>query len=184
MKLMIASDIHGSEYWCRKLVEAFAREGADRLLLLGDLLYHGPRNELPRDYSPKAVAELLNSLAGKVFSVRGNCEAEIDQELLSFPALADYALIPVGSDRVLAAIHGHDLSPRRLPPLRPGDAVLHGHTHVPSLEDRGGVMMLDPGSVAIPKNGSPNSYMTFDGETFLWKTIEGKAFGELRLPAC
>lgn len=182
MKYLIASDIHGSEYWCRKLLEAFDREEADRLLLLGDLLYHGPRNDLPRDYSPKAVAALLNARADRIFAVRGNCDAEVDQELLSFPALADYALLSADGGRVILLIHGHDLTPKRLPPLKTGDAVLHGHTHVPALEDRGGVMLLDPGSVSLPKNGSPNAFMTFDGETFLWKTMDGSGFGELRLP--
>ncbi len=181
MKLMIASDIHGSAFWCRRLLEAFDREGADRLLLLGDLLYHGPRNALPEDYAPMAVAALLNERAGTVFGVRGNCDAEIDQTVLSFPIMADYSLLFAGK-RTVFVTHGHLWHREKLPPLRPGDILLHGHTHVPAWEELPeGVSYLNPGSVSIPKNGTPHSYLLLENESFVWKSVEGETFHSLSL---
>ena len=162
MKWMIASDLHGSAYYCRKMLEAFEREGADRLFLLGDLLYHGPRNDLPREYAPKKVIPLLNSLASKLLCVRGNCDAEVDQMVLNFPVLADYAVLPVGQ-RLVYVTHGHVFNLNHLPPLAPGDILLHGHTHVPAWTDFGqGNLYLNPGSVSIPKENTANSYMTLE----------------------
>ena len=182
MKWMIASDLHGSAYYCRKMLEAFEREGADRLFLLGDLLYHGPRNDLPRDYAPKKVIPLLNSLAPKLLCVRGNCDAEVDQMVLEFPVLADYAVLPVGR-RLIYATHGHIYHVKNLPPLAPGDVLLHGHTHVPAWTEFGqGNLYLNPGSVSIPKENSPHSYMTLEGNTMQWKELESSAvFHELTL---
>ena len=130
MKLMIASDIHGSAYYCKKLIEAFEREEADRILLLGDILYHGPRNDLPLEYAPKAVISLLNTLKSKIFCVRGNCDTEVDQMVLEFPVLADYGVIHVG-ERIIYATHGHIFNENNLPPLSKGDILLNGHTHIP-----------------------------------------------------
>ena len=130
MKWMIASDIHGSEYYCRKMLEAFYDEKADRLLLLGDILYHGPRNDLPRDYNPKRVIELLNGIQSHILCVRGNCDTEVDQMVLDFPILADYAILTVG-EKIIFATHGHHFNEENLPPLQEGDILLHGHTHVP-----------------------------------------------------
>ena len=134
MKLLIASDIHGSAFWCRRLCDLIEMERPDRLILLGDLLYHGPRNDLPRDYAPKKVIPLLNSLAPKLLCVRGNCDAEVDQMVLNFPVLADYAVLPVGQ-RLVYVTHGHVFNLNHLPPLAPGDILLHGHTHVPAWTD-------------------------------------------------
>ena len=119
MKLIIASDIHGSAYYCRMLLEAFKKENADRMLLLGDVLYHGPRNDLPREYAPKAVIAMLNPLKDKIFCVRGNCDTEVDQMVLDFPVLADYAVI-VLDDRLIYATHGHNYNEEKLPPLSSG----------------------------------------------------------------
>ena len=171
MKWMIASDLHGSAFYCKKMIKAFERERADRLLLLGDLLYHGPRNDLPRDYAPKKVIPLLNSLAPKLLCVRGNCDAEVDQMVLNFPVLADYAVLPVGQ-RLVYVTHGHVFNLNHLPPLAPGDILLHGHTHVPVCEDCGTFRYLNPGSVSIPKNGSCHSYMTLENSRFTWKDVE------------
>lgn len=181
MKWMIASDLHGSAYYCRKMLEAFEREGADRLFLLGDLLYHGPRNDLPREYAPKEVIPLLNGKKEKLLCVRGNCDAEVDQMVLEFPVLADYAVLPVGQ-RLIYATHGHIYHVKNLPPLAPGD-VLHGHTHVPAWTEFGqGNLYLNPGSVSIPKENSPHSYMTLEGNTMQWKELESSAvFHELTL---
>ena len=182
MKWMIASDLHGSSYYCRKMLEAFEREGADRLFLLGDLLYHGPRNDLPREYAPKEVIPLLNGKKEKLLCVRGNCDAEVDQMVLEFPVLADYAVLPVGQ-RLIYATHGHIYHVKNLPPLAPGDVLLHGHTHVPAWTEFGqGNLYLNPGSVSIPKENSPQSYMTLEGNTMQWKELESSAvFHELTL---
>ena len=182
MKWMIASDLHGSAYYCRKMLEAFEREGADRLFLLGDLLYHGPRNDLPREYAPKEVIPLLNGKREMLLCVRGNCDAEVDQMVLEFPVLADYAVLPVGR-RLIYATHGHIYHVKNLPPLAPGDVLLHGHTHVPAWTEFGqGNLYLNPGSVSIPKENSPHSYMTLEGNTMQWKELESSAvFHELTL---
>ncbi|MEE0579351.1 MAG: phosphodiesterase [Faecalibacterium sp.] len=182
MKWMIASDLHGSAYYCRKMLEVFEREGADRLFLLGDLLYHGPRNDLPREYAPKEVIPLLNGKKEKLLCVRGNCDAEVDQMVLEFPVLADYAVLPVGR-RLIYATHGHIYHVKNLPPLAPGDVLLHGHTHVPAWTEFGqGNLYLNPGSVSIPKENSPHSYMTLEGNTMQWKELESSAvFHELTL---
>ena len=182
MKWMIASDLHGSAYYCRKMLEALEREGADRLFLLGDLLYHGPRNDLPREYAPKEVIPLLNGKKEKLLCVRGNCDAEVDQMVLEFPVLADYAVLPVGQ-RLIYATHGHIYHVKNLPPLAPGDVLLHGHTHVPAWTEFGqGNLYLNPGSVSIPKENSPHSYMTLEGNTMQWKELESSAaFHELTL---
>ena len=181
MKWMIASDLHGSAYYCKKMVEAFEREGADRLLLLGDLLYHGPRNDLPEGYAPKEVMPLLNGMKSKLLCVRGNCDAEVDQMVLDFPILADYAVLPVGQ-RLVYATHGHVHNLKNLPPLAPGDILLHGHTHIPAWTEFGEEnLCLNPGSLSIPKDGSAHSYMTLEGETFCWKTLGGETYHELSL---
>ena len=161
---------------------SLAREGADRLVLLGDLLYHGPRNDLPREYAPKEVIPLLNGKKEKLLCVRGNCDAEVDQMVLEFPVLADYAVLPVGQ-RLIYATHGHIYHVKNLPPLAPGNVLLHGHTHVPAWTEFGqGNLYLNPGSVSIPKEDSLHSYMTLEGNTMQWKELESSAvFHELTL---
>ena len=171
MKWMIASDVHGSAKYCRAMLERFDEEGAERLLLLGDLLYHGPRNDLPEEYAPKTVIALLNERRAKLLCVRGNCEAEVDQMVLDFPVLSDYAVLPLDG-RVIYATHGHHGSEQTPPPLCPGDILLCGHTHVPACRDHGNFLYLNPGSVSIPKNGSRHSYMTLENGELLWKDVE------------
>lgn len=172
MKWMIASDLHGSAYYCKKMVEAFEREGADRLLMLGDLLYHGPRNDLPRDYAPKEVIPMLNGLKNKLCCVRGNCEAEVDQMVLGFPVMADYCILPAG-EKLIYATHGHIYNVKNPPPLVEGDILLHGHTHVPAWTEFGqGNVYLNPGSLSIPKENSPHSYMIFEDGVFCWKDVD------------
>ena len=175
MKWMIASDIHGSAYYCEKLLEAYKRELADRLLLLGDILYHGPRNDLPRDYAPKKVIAMLNEMKQDILCVRGNCDTEVDQMVLQFPVLADYAVLTAGT-RLIYVTHGHVYNNSNLPPIQPGDILLHGHTHIPACEELDTHTYLNPGSVSIPKENSPHSYMTFDGNEFVWKDLDGEAY--------
>ena len=182
MKWMIASDIHGSAYYCRKLLERFDAEGADRMLLLGDLLYHGPRNELPEEYETKSVTAQLNERKHLICAVRGNCDAEVDQMVLEFPITADFINLMVDGRRFFLT-HGHRYNPIEPPlDLAPGDVMLSGHTHVPaSFRSPEGVWFLNPGSVSIPKNRSPHSYMTYENGLFLWKTLGGEIYRELSL---
>ena len=175
MKLMIASDIHGSAYFCRALLAAYEREGADKLVLLGDILYHGPRNDLPLEYDPKAVITLLSEYKNDILCVRGNCDSDVDQMVLPFPILADYAVLYAG-ERLIYATHGHVHNNANLPPLSAGDILLHGHTHVPTVEEYPTHTYVNPGSVSIPKEGSPNSYLLLTDEGFTWKDLEGEVY--------
>ena len=170
MKLLIASDIHGSAYWCRKLLEVYETEQPDKLVLLGDILYHGPRNDLPREYAPKAVIALLSPLAEKILCVRGNCEAEVDQMVLPFPCMAPYSQLLV-EDKTFYLTHGHHENPRNLPRLNPGDVFLSGHTHVKEDIQVEGVRCLNPGSVSIPKDGS-HSCLVYDNGEFSFRILE------------
>lgn len=181
MKLMIASDIHGSAFWCERLLDAWEAEGRPRLLLLGDLLYHGPRNDLPEEYAPKRVIELLNGAREHLLCVRGNCEAEVDQMVLQFPVMADYCALPLG-ERLIYATHGHQYGEKNPPPLMPGDLLLCGHTHVPAFVRHESFTYLNPGSVSIPKNGTPHGYMTLNGGAFEWKDLAtGQVFRRKRV---
>lgn len=178
MKLLIASDIHGSAKYCRRLLEIFKEEKAEKLLLLGDILYHGPRNDLPEEYAPKKVIEMLNPMKDRILCVRGNCEAEVDQMVLDFPVMADYAVLQAGR-RTIYATHGHIYNESSLPPLAKGDILLSGHTHVPARRDHGDYVYMNPGSISIPKEQSCHGFMTFDGEKFLWKDMaDGNVYME------
>lgn len=175
MKLMIASDIHGSAYYCGGMLDAFAREGADKLLLLGDVLYHGPRNDLPKDYAPKKVIEMLNAVKQKLLCVRGNCDTEVDQMVLDFPILADYCILYIGN-RLVYATHGHNFNEQKLPPLQKGDILLHGHTHVPVCREHEDYIYMNPGSVSIPKENSEHGYMLLTDTSAEWKTLDGRSW--------
>ena len=175
MKLMIASDIHGSAVWCERLLEAWRREAPERLILLGDLLYHGPRNDLPEGYAPKAVIAMLNDIAPHLLCVRGNCEAEVDQMVLSFPVMADYAALLVDRHAVYAT-HGHVYNEGNPPPLQAGDILLCGHTHIPCCHRHEGFTCANPGSVAIPKQNTPHSYIVMEDGLMIWKDLTGGEF--------
>ncbi|MBQ6950204.1 MAG: phosphodiesterase [Clostridia bacterium] len=177
MKWLIASDIHGSAYWCRKLLERYDAEKADRLLLLGDLLYHGPRNDLPRDYAPKQVIEMLSKKKDEILCVRGNCEAEVDQMVLPFPVLAEYGVMPL-ENHLLFFTHGHHYNEQTPPLLKKGDILLNGHFHVPACREHDTFLYMNPGSVSIPKENSKNSYMTLEKGCFQWKDMDGNIYHE------
>lgn len=164
MKLIIASDIHGSAYWCRQLMKLIDGEKPDRVILLGDLLYHGPRNDLPRDYAPKEVIPMLSAIADKIIAVRGNCDAEVDQMVLPFPILSDSSQL-FADGLLLHLSHGHHQSPEALPPLPTGSVFLSGHTHVKWDKTIDGIRCLNPGSVSIPKDGS-HSCLIFENGFF------------------
>ena len=180
MKLMFASDIHGSALYCRKMLAAFDREGAETLILLGDLLYHGPRNDLPTEYAPKDVITQLNARANDLLCVRGNCDTEVDQMVLDFPVLSDYAIMYLDGRRVYIT-HGHHYGENNPPKLRDGDILMNGHTHVPACRDKGTYLYLNPGSVSIPKEDSVHGYMIYENGTFTWKDLDGAVVFEYTL---
>ena len=168
---MIAGDIHGSAYYLEKLLDAFEKSGAERLVLTGDILYHGPRNDLPKGYDPKRCIQLVNNIADKLLCVRGNCEAEVDQMVLDFPVLADYCWLVLG-DKRLFGTHGHIYNPQNPPKLQKGDILVNGHTHIPALEDMDGYTYVNPGSVSIPKENSDHSCIITDGESFEFLSLD------------
>lgn len=180
MKILIASDIHGSALYCEKLLGATERENADKILLLGDLLYHGPRNDLPDGYAPKKVIEMLSSLTDKITCVRGNCEAEVDQMVLPFPVMADYCILDSeeAKGHRIFATHGHHFNPETPPKLRAGDILLNGHTHVPACRDCGDFLYVNPGSVSIPKEDSAHSYLMLEDGKLTWKDLDGQIYME------
>lgn len=175
MKLMIASDIHGSEYYLNKLLKAYEIEKPDKLIILGDILYHGPRNDLPKDYNPKSVISLLNPLKDKLLCVRGNCDTEVDQMVLDFPVMADYSIIFVDG-KTIYMTHGHHFGEDNPPNISSGEILLCGHTHVPKCEDKNGYIYMNPGSVSIPKEGSEHSYMVYENSMFIWKSLDGSEY--------
>lgn len=175
MKLMIASDLHGSAFYCEALLKAYHQEQPDRLLFLGDILYHGPRNDLPKEYNPKQVIPLLNDIRDRLLCVRGNCDCDVDQMVLEFPILAESCLLYTGS-RAIFATHGHIYGPDHPPLMQPGDILLCGHTHVPACTKIGNFWYLNPGSVSIPKENSPHSYLLLEEDTFTWKDLSGQVY--------
>lgn len=177
MKLMIASDIHGSAYYCRKMIEAYKNEKAEKLLILGDILYHGPRNDLPCEYAPKEVIGMLNPMADELLCVRGNCDTEVDQMVLDFPVLAEYAFFYVNG-RTVFATHGHNFNPANPPKIKKGDILLNGHTHVPAFEETEKFIYVNPGSVSIPKENSEHGYIILEDNTLTWKNLDGKIWME------
>lgn len=177
MKLMIASDIHGSAYYCRKMIEAYKNEKAEKLLILGDILYHGPRNDLPCEYAPKEVIGMLNPMANELLCVRGNCDTEVDQMVLDFPVLAEYAIFYMNG-RTIFATHGHNFNPANPPKIKNGDILLNGHTHVPAFEETERFIYVNPGSVSIPKENSEHGYIILEDNTLTWKNLDGKVWME------
>lgn len=180
MKYMIASDIHGSAYYCRKVLQALEEEGADRLILLGDLLYHGPRNDLPLEYAPKQVIPMLNGIKEKLLAVRGNCDTEVDQMVLEFPIMADYAVLE-HKGKLIYCTHGHVYNEKNQPPLKQGDVILHGHTHVLQAKEVDGIKILNPGSTSIPKEGNPPTYAILQDGIFTIKTFDKEIIKEYQI---
>ncbi len=170
VKWMIASDIHGSAFYCEKLLQAYKNEQAQKLLLLGDLLYHGPRNDLPYKYAPKQVIAMLNEKKDDILCVRGNCDAEVDQMVLDFPIMADYIMLHDNNSTIFAT-HGHLYNENKLPNIAKHSILLHGHTHIPKCTVHEDYIYMNPGSVSIPKEKSSPGYMTFEKNIFIWKDL-------------
>jgi putative phosphoesterase len=177
MKILIASDIHGSLKYCRMLIDDYNKEDCDKLILLGDVLYHGPRNDLPEEYNPKGVIALLNSMAEEILCVRGNCEAEVDDMVLDFNVLADYALL-FNNGKTFFLTHGHKFNPQNPPKLKKGDVLFNGHTHVSKIEEICGFIYANPGSVSIPKENTPRGYMILADEKIIHKNLDGETLSE------
>ena len=180
MKILFSSDIHGSAYYCGKLLEIYQKSGAERLVLLGDILYHGPRNDLPKEYAPKQVIAMLNEYKNQIYAVRGNCDTEVDQMVLEFPVLADYALLS-WNGKTFYATHGHVYNQDNLPPVMPGDILIHGHTHLLKAEKVGDITVLNPGSVSIPKGGNPHTYALLEDNLFTIYSLEGDVVKQIQL---
>ena len=142
------------------------------MLLLGDVLYHGPRNDLPKDYAPKSVIAMLNAMKDEILCVRGICDTEVDQMVLEFPIMAEYVLLPV-DEKLVFAVHGHNFNEKNLPSIKKGDVLLHGHTHVPKCVEHENYIYMNPGSVSIPKEDSWHGYMTMENGVFTWKDLDG-----------
>ena len=180
MKIFVISDIHGSSYYLKKALEAYAKEKADYLLILGDELYHGPRNPLPQDYNPKEVSEILNKYKEKIIAVRGNCDSEVDQMLLEYPLMSDYSILFINSKRIFAT-HGHIYNEDKLPNLSEGDIFIYGHTHLPVAKYENNLYILNPGSITLPKGGNKNSYGLFENNSFYVKDLNGEIIKEIGL---
>ncbi len=172
MRWFVFSDLHGSAHYCEKTLEAFEREKADRMLFLGDILNHGPRNALPERYDPPAVIDMLNRYRDRIIAIKGNCDSDVDEMVMEFPISAQFAVIEVGG-KVIYVTHGHVFNEKNLPPMCIGDILMHGHTHVPACVDHGDYLYVNPGSVSIPKGDSWNSYMILDDEGMRWKDLDG-----------
>lgn len=181
MKLFFASDLHGSLPATEKAIELFNASGADTFVLLGDVLNHGPRNAIPEGYNPPVVAEKLNTIADSIIAVRGNCDSEVDQMLLSFPMMSDYAWVMLPSGQRLFLTHGHLYNSDKRPALRANDVIAHGHTHVPIAEKDGEQFIFNPGSMTIPRNGNPASYGLFEGNTLKVVSVEGEVLRSAEL---
>lgn len=174
-KLLVISDIHGALAGAELVRAAHAFHSPDRILCLGDILYHGPRNDLPETYAPKKVIEIMNSLAEEIIAVRGNCEAEVDQMVLSFPCMADYSILDCEGHAIFMT-HGHVYSPDKLPVLKKKSAFLYGHTHIPEAEEKDGILLLNPGSVSLPKNDCPPTYGLLDHSGFTVFTADHRQY--------
>ena len=175
MKLFFISDIHGSLYYLNEALNQFEKEGASRIVILGDELYHGARNPLPRDYNPIEVTARLNTLADKIIAVRGNCDSEVDEMVLNYPMMSDYSTVLWGEKRLFLT-HGHLFREQNLPPLANGDAFFYGHTHIPVAKKTGGFTSINPGSISLPKEGNPNTYGVLEDNSFTVKQLDGTPF--------
>ncbi|NLZ28858.1 MAG: phosphodiesterase [Firmicutes bacterium] len=178
MKLMFIADVHGSLHYTRRALEIFEEEGASYLLLLGDILYHGPRNPLPRDYDPATVALSFNSYAENIIAVKGNCDSEVDEMVLDFPLAPVFSTVLLGGRRILMT-HGHIYHGDHRPPLNRGDVMLCGHTHIPALETKEGIHIANPGSLSLPAGDHYRSYGLLDPGSVCIKDLEGKIKKEI-----
>lgn len=178
MKVLIASDTHGRLNAVKKLKTIIEKENPEKIILLGDFLYHGPRNGVPTDLNPIEVANLLNSFASKIIAVRGNCDARVDQMLLKFD-FPDYQEVELNG-YICHLFHGDLLN---LFKAKAGDLVISGHTHVPVLHQEGGIVFLNPGSTSFPKGRYPASFALWNDGFIRIKSLEDESvLKEIALP--
>ncbi|MBW9159161.1 MULTISPECIES: phosphodiesterase [Clostridium] len=180
MKIFFISDIHGSLFFLKKALKRYREEGASYIVMLGDALYHGPRNPLPEEYKPQEVANLLNEYKDKIIAVRGNCDSEVDQMLIEYPMMADYSII-LYNNRRLFLTHGHIYNEDNMPNLSENDVLVHGHTHLPVAKKHNRIYVLNPGSLSLPKENNPNSYAILQDDLFQIKDLEGTVIKEIKL---
>ncbi|MGL4730011.1 MAG: phosphodiesterase [Clostridium sp.] len=180
MKIFFISDIHGSFKYCKLALEAFEKEHADYIVILGDVLYHGPRNPLPEEYNPKEVAELLNKYSEKIIGVRGNCDADVEQMLLKYPCMMDYNIM-IYEKRKIFITHGHIYNEKNMPNLSVGDIFIYGHTHLPVATVENGISIFNPGSISYPKENNPHTYGVLENKTLYIKTLSGEVFKKIEL---
>ncbi|KNF07762.1 phosphodiesterase [Gottschalkia purinilytica] len=180
MKLFFMSDIHGSLHYVKEGIKSFEREKADYLIILGDTLYHGPRNPLPKDYNPKEVADILNKYKEKIIAVRGNCDSEVDQMMIEYDMMSDYSIVLYNNRRIYIT-HGHIYNKNNMLKLTKGDVLIHGHTHVTVAEKYENIYILNPGSITLPKDNGPNSYGVLENNLFEIKDLEGNTFKSIYL---
>lgn len=180
MKLFFISDIHGSVHYLNQAMERFQEEAGDYLIVLGDILYHGARNDLPREYSPKGVIEILNAHSDKIIAVRGNCDSEVDEMVLKFPIMATYSNLLYGSRRIFLT-HGHIYNEANMLDLEKGSVFISGHTHILRAEEKDGVYFLNPGSVSLPKENNPHTYGVLEGDTFKIKDLDGQVVKQIEI---
>ncbi|HHW32361.1 MAG TPA: phosphodiesterase [Clostridiaceae bacterium] len=180
MKLFIISDIHGSFYYLKKALEAYEKEQADYILILGDILYHGARNPIPPEYNTLQVATLLNKYSNRIIAVRGNCDSDVDLLVIEFPIESLYSTVLLNDFRIFLT-HGHIYNGENLPNLRTGDVLFHGHTHVPVIDQKNGIYIINPGSITFPKDGYPNSYGILRDNIVEIKDLEGNVFKSVEI---
>jgi len=180
MKLMFASDIHGSGFYAEKLKEIYYKNKMDKLILLGDLLYHGPRNDLSVEYNPKKVIDILNDMKQEIICVRGNCDSEVDQMVLEFPITADYSTILI-ENKTLFITHGHIYNKDNLPKIKDNYILIHGHTHIPTIDIEENFIYINPGSITFPKQGNPHTYMVYEDKEFKILDLNGNILNSLRI---
>ncbi len=180
MKILFASDLHGSMFYCNCLLDIIKNENPDKIVLLGDILYHGPRNPLPKDYNPQDVFKALNSIKDKIICVRGNCDSEVDQMVLDFPIMADYTILNVDNINLFLT-HGHLYNKDNMPNINDGDFLIHGHTHIHTIEKLEKATYINPGSICMPKENQENSYMIYENKNFIIKNLQGKELKSLKL---
>lgn len=181
MKIFFISDIHGSIECLNKALEQFHKEGADYIAVLGDALYHGPRNDIPKNYAPKEVVEVLNKYRNKIIAVRGNCDSEVDQMLLNYPMMNDYTVILYNGKRLFLT-HGHIYNKENLPNIQAGDILIHGHTHIPLAEKmHNGIILFNPGSITIPKENNKNSYGILEDNILKVKDLHGNIIMDISI---
>ena len=180
MKLFFISDIHGSLFYLNKAIELYKKEEANYIVFLGDALYHGSRNPLPKDYNPQGVASLLNEYKDKIIAVRGNCDSDVGQMLIEYPMMAEYSII-LYNDRRLFLTHGHIYNEKNLQNLSANDVLVQGHTHIPVAKKLNKIYVLNPGSISLPRENNPNSYAILKDDLFQIKDLDGKVIKEIKL---